>query len=267
MPKNGHVGIPTPDDSTSLNPAARCCSQALLTSALCRAAPRHPAANVRAPGRYMGAVPGPTGRGRMNASFVHVILPAAASANVAAAVVVEVEVLAAANGTVPLGRAGLRPRGSPAVAPSSTRPASAVTFTVAEPGHFVLEVGGFFNVSTLSVGLMVFVSAADAAPPAPGDPSVTYFGAGVHALPGAGVLTLRSDSTVYLAPGAVVLGTIRGAGVHNVTVRGPGILAAEWSVPLPCPPCATPPRMCAWCTKPCRAPFPPWHATLRPGNG
>jgi hypothetical protein len=75
---------------------------------------------------------------------------------------------------------------------------------------------------------MVFASVEDAAPPTPTDTSVTYFAAGVHAITNGGVLTLQNDSTVYLAPGAVVLGRIEGNNLRNVTVAGNGILAGDW---------------------------------------
>ena len=72
---------------------------------------------------------------------------------------------------------------------------------------------------------------------------VTYFGAGVHTVAG-GVLTLRNDSTVYLAAGAVVLGRVEASNVRNVTLRGNGILAAEWlpgtALPFSCRHCGCP---------------------------
>jgi polygalacturonase len=164
----------------------------------------------------------------MNASFVHLTLPAAGSVNV------NVKVLTA-NGTAPVGVAALRPRGSPSVTVSGP---STLAFSISAPGHYILEIDGEYNVETLSTGLMVFVSSPYDSPPSPTDSSVTYYGAGVHTIPG-GVLTLRNDSTVYLAPGAVVLGRIEGAYLHNVSLIGQGILAAEWLPGDPLPPSAS----------------------------
>jgi hypothetical protein len=111
---------------------------------------------------------------------------------------------------------------------------STLFFDITANGHYIVELDGEFNVTTLSTGLMVFVSLADKSPPSPTDSSVTYFDAGVHTIPG-GIIKLRNDSTIYLAPGAVVLGRIEGAYVHNISLRGQGILAAEWlpGDPLP----------------------------------
>ena len=173
---------------------------------------------------YLGTVPGPTGNGRMNVSFVHIVLPATGSV-----VDVEVSVLAA-NSSSPVKTAALRPRGSPAVRQNG---ASSMSFSISNIGHYILELDGEFNVETLSTGLMVFVSLADL-PPSSSDSSVVYFDSGIHKIPGE-TLELQNDSTVYLAHGAVVLGRIHGANVRNVTVRGPGILASEWLPGEPIP--------------------------------
>jgi hypothetical protein len=170
----------------------------------------------------------------MNASFIHVTLGPKDSA-------VHVQVSAiGANSTAPV-TAALRPRGSPAVALSGSK----ASFDISDPGHYILELDGNFNVTTLSTGLMVFASLADPSPPSPDDPSVVYFGPGVHSIAEhGGVLTLENDSLVYLAPGAVVRGRIEAANVRNVTVRGTGILAAEW---LPGDPLPASAADCAHC--------------------
>ena len=88
--------------------------------------------------------------------------------------------------------------------------------------------------ATLDAGLMVFVDVADPTPLSHSEPSVVYFGPGVHVVPG-GFIALRSDTTTYLAPGAVVLAKVVASNVKNVTLKGGGILAAEWlpGAPLP----------------------------------
>ncbi|MGZ4348161.1 MAG: glycosyl hydrolase family 28 protein [Gaiellaceae bacterium] len=53
---------------------------------------------------------------------------------------------------------------------------------------------------------------------------LVFFGAGVHVLPGAHVLHVGSNTTVYLAPGALVRGSIEVARAHNVVISGHGAI-------------------------------------------
>eukprot|EP00729_Bicosta_minor_P003313 gene3313-32908_t len=173
---------------------------------------------------YLATVPGPTGSNpmRTNVSFIQVVLPSPSTSS--GARVANVEVFVTGNSSV--GTAALRPRGSPAV---TVQGLSTVKFGLKEPGTHILELNGEWEVNSLSTGLMIFVTEADPSPPSPADSSVIYFGAGVHTVAGDnGTLTLANDSTVYLAHGAVVLGHIVGNNVQNVTIKGNGILAAEW---------------------------------------
>ena len=52
-------------------------------------------------------------------------------------------------------------------------------------------------------------------------PGLRYFGPGVHE---AGLITLKDDETLYLAPGAWVKGNVRSVGTRNVAIRGRGVL-------------------------------------------
>lgn len=180
---------------------------------------------------YLATVPGAYGNGLVNASFVHVTLPPKGVASIRVAV---------KNRGAPIASAGLRPRGSPNV---QLQGDSRLSFEISTAGHYILELDSSFNVTTLNAGLMIFADDAELSPPSPTDDSVVYFGAGVHVVPG-GVVAPHSDSTVYLAQGAVVLAKVVAANVHNVTVRGPGILAAEWlpgtAAPYPCHHCGCP---------------------------
>lgn len=127
-------------------------------------------------------------------------------------------------------------------------------FDVQVPGRWVLEIGGRFEQATLAAGLMIFAEYIDDSPPPEVAKSVTYFAPGVHRLPlqpswhldgeGRG-MQLVNNSVVYLAPGAVVLGSLVGNYVSNVTVRGAGILAAAF-LPKAAAPCtaATPATSC-----------------------
>lgn len=216
--------------------AAASLAAAAASSAAAPSLPASPEFSATAAGAplfvYMGTVPGAFGDGVINASFVHVALPTKGGA-----VTMEITVL---NHSAPVTSAGLRPRGGPKVTLLSP---STLSFTVSEPGHYILELDGEYTVGTIDTGLMVFVDAADPAPPAQGDASVVFFGPGVHMVDG-GVLTLHNDSLVYLAPGAVVLTKIVGSGVHNVTIRGSGVIAAEWlpghALPFTCRHCGCP---------------------------
>lgn len=75
--------------------------------------------------------------------------------------------------------------------------------------------------------LHLFANPPETDVPDPTAAGVTYFGPGYHEIDpaGDGVHELRDGETVYLAPGAFVVGALSGEGVHDVTVRGRGILA------------------------------------------
>eukprot|EP01043_Picozoa_sp_COSAG02_P061478 COSAG02_NODE_8276_length_2634_cov_1.256016_3_plen_364_part_00 len=180
---------------------------------------------------YLATVPGAYGNGLVNASFVHVTLPPNGVASIRVAV---------KNRGAPVASAGLRPHGSPTV---QLHGDSRLSFEISTAGHYILELDSSFNVTTLNAGLMIFADDAESSPPSAEDDSVVYFDAGVHVVPG-GVIAPLSDSTVYLAQGAVVLAKVAATNVHNVTVRGPGILAAEWlpgtAAPYPCHHCGCP---------------------------
>ena len=168
----------------------------------------------------------------------------------------KVVVTAARSGPGSSSSAALRP--APAAGPLPLPTVSPTTgggfaFEVTSPGRWVLELGGRYNQSTFAAGLMVFAEYDDPNPPDPKDPHVHFFAAGVHRLPlqpswkldgeGRG-LALSNDSTVYLAPGAIVLGSLIGKNVYNVSIRGSGILAAVFLPGFPPPAdmiCASPP--------------------------
>jgi hypothetical protein len=73
----------------------------------------------------------------------------------------------------------------------------------------------------------IFVSPIDPDQPEKSTVSLTYFGPGYHDLyksHGGQLLITRSNSTVYIAPGAVVNGTIKFQDVRNCRITGGGIL-------------------------------------------
>jgi hypothetical protein len=70
--------------------------------------------------------------------------------------------------------------------------------------------------------MLVFANPPETDVPPPDAPNVLYLGPGVHDL-GSGV-QLHSNETVYIAGGAWVRGAFTGVGVHNVVIRGRGII-------------------------------------------
>jgi len=90
-----------------------------------------------------------------------------------------------------------------------------IRFRLAQPHHAVVEVNGEHH------ALHLLVSPPEQDLPSPDAPGVRYFGPGVHE---PGLIRLESESTVYLAPGAVVYGGIQAQGQENLRIAGRGIL-------------------------------------------
>ncbi|MEN6498558.1 MAG: glycosyl hydrolase family 28 protein [Thermoguttaceae bacterium] len=123
---------------------------------------------------------------------------------------VRVEVIASR----PIKRVTVRPLASgisPQVDPSGRR----FSFQLQQPAQLVIEVNDAHQ------ALHLFADPVEQEPPQKGTPGVRYFGPGVHE---PGPITLRDHETVYLAPGAVVHGTIQAERATDVRVLGRGIL-------------------------------------------
>ena len=92
-----------------------------------------------------------------------------------------------------------------------------VKFTLDRPRNLSVEVNGdiFHN-------LHLFAGPVETDVPDKDDPDVIYFGPGVHLTEGN--LKVPSGKTVYVAGGAVLMGRILVEGVHDVTVRGRGVV-------------------------------------------
>lgn len=90
-----------------------------------------------------------------------------------------------------------------------------VGFTVNEPGQFTVEVNGSHH------ALHLFADPEETDAPDPEDSRVRYFGPGVHQ---AGLITLTSGQSLYLAGGAVVYGAVVAEHAHDITISGRGIL-------------------------------------------
>jgi len=90
---------------------------------------------------------------------------------------------------------------------------NSVEFTLPKPGQYVLELDSEHH------ALHIFY---DRTKEFPDKASATYsFGPGVH-FPG--VIELKDNDSVYIDPGAVVYGSIRGIRVRNIKIYGGGIL-------------------------------------------
>lgn len=95
-----------------------------------------------------------------------------------------------------------------------------LTFTIDGPQNLSVEFDGdkYRN-------LHIFVNPLEKQAPSPGDKGVMYFGAGLHTpAEGQDGFKVPSDTYVYLAPGAVLKGTIICDSVRNVSIGGRGIL-------------------------------------------
>ncbi len=98
----------------------------------------------------------------------------------------------------------------------------ACTFTLAHPRNVSVEFQPDADNPVLHP-VLVFANPLEADVPDPSDPGVLYFGPGVHDI--GRLVPLHDDLTIYLAGGAWVRGTFIANGpVHNVTIRGRGVL-------------------------------------------
>ena len=126
----------------------------------------------------------------------------------------EVEVSVTFNhGTIQTGR--VRPL-SYKITPSIS--GSTMTFKLDRPRNLSVEVNGdiFHN-------LHLFANPLETDVPDKNDPDVLYYGPGLHT-PENGELKVPSGKTVYLAGGAVLAGRVIMEGVHDVNLRGRGII-------------------------------------------
>lgn len=92
-----------------------------------------------------------------------------------------------------------------------------ITFKFDAPKHLLFEMND-------TVPLILISTPYETEIPDKNDPNVLYFDKGVHE---AGVINLKSNQTVYIASGAVVIGRIQGVNIENAKVLGRGILEAK----------------------------------------
>ncbi len=90
-----------------------------------------------------------------------------------------------------------------------------IRFDLAPPRGVVVEVNGPHG------ALHLFPSPLETDAPQAEGPGLIYFGPGVHR---PGRVTLESNQTVYIAPGAVVYGGLHATGASNIKILGRGII-------------------------------------------
>ncbi len=90
-----------------------------------------------------------------------------------------------------------------------------IRFALERPRPVIVEVNGRHH------ALHLFANPPEPHAPAAGTPGLRYFGPGVHR---PGKIELKSNESVYLAPGAVVYGSIQANAATNLHIWGRGIL-------------------------------------------
>ena len=85
---------------------------------------------------------------------------------------------------------------------------NSLLFQVDKPQMLVVEIND-------EVPLLLALMPISKKSPEPSDPNVVYYAPGIHE---AGVISPKSDQTIYLAPGALVKGRIYGENANNVKV-------------------------------------------------
>src|SRR6185312_15390082 len=110
---------------------------------------------------------------------------------------------------------------SAGIAPTIGADGSTATFSLPGPRNVSFEVDG-----DRRENLQLFANPVDPGPPAAAKGRHTIvFKAGVHDLPGDHTLQIGSNTTVYLAPGALVRGSLTVTPrAHDVVVRGDGVI-------------------------------------------
>lgn len=92
-----------------------------------------------------------------------------------------------------------------------------ITFTINGPQKLYIEINGLPH-------LALFANPLEVSPPKAGDPNVIFYGPGRH---NPGLISLRSNQTIYIAGGAVVYGDIAGKDLQNIKIDGRGILQGK----------------------------------------
>jgi len=99
---------------------------------------------------------------------------------------------------------------------------STITLSLSKPGQLSIELNG-----SIRMPLFVFANAPEKNKPSKGDPNVRFFEAGkIHY---AGMINVKSNETIYIEGGAVVVGVIKAHHVNHIRVAGHGILDGTYN--------------------------------------
>jgi len=93
-----------------------------------------------------------------------------------------------------------------------------IRFEIDGPGQVVVELDDYHKAFHL------FVNPVENDKPDPDDPTLHYFGPGIHE---AGTIEMQDGETVYIEGGAIVHGVIVGRDVKDIRIAGRGILDAS----------------------------------------
>jgi hypothetical protein len=103
-----------------------------------------------------------------------------------------------------------------------------IEFTLEKPQQLSIEING-----DIENPLLFFANAPETEIPDPDGPNIVFFEAGkIHE---AGLFSLRSGQTAYLAPGAIVYGAIAASQAENIRIAGRGILSGAKCEPYRSP--------------------------------
>lgn len=95
-----------------------------------------------------------------------------------------------------------------------------ILISMDKPQKLSVEING-----DIDNNLFLFANAPEKNAPKPDDPNVLYFGPGVHYVDGGyGIITLKSNQTVYLAGGAILHARLHAENASNIRICGRGIL-------------------------------------------
>lgn len=99
---------------------------------------------------------------------------------------------------------------------------STIRFRIAQPCQLSIELNGL-----IKHPLFLFANPPEADKPARNDKNVFYFESGRVYY--AGKIELKSNQTVYIEGGAVVVGVIKSTGANNIRIAGRGILDGSYN--------------------------------------
>ena len=99
---------------------------------------------------------------------------------------------------------------------------STITIHLSKPAQLSIELNG-----SIKMPLFLFANAPEKNKPAKNDPDVIFFEAGkIHY---AGLIQMKSNQTVYIEGGAVVVGAITAKDANNIKIMGRGVLDGTWN--------------------------------------